>query len=264
MKSRLALLVAAIGLAQSQEPASPPKFEVASIKRNVNGDFNYGLKFMPHRFEAQNTPVRFLIQFAWNIQDFQISGAPSWARSDHYDIEAVAGENANTEQHRLMLQALLEDRLQLKLHRETRQSQVYALVPAKGGIKIQASKEKCDVPPDPAASAPRVCGMYSASSNGMDGTAITMNAFTAAVSQVLGRKVIDKTGYTERFDLHLKWADPTAPGLDPDDSKSASPDQSNDQSIFTVLQQQYGLKFESTKGPVDLLVIDRLERPSEN
>lgn len=102
----------------------------------------------------------------------------------------------------------------------------------------------------------------------MDATAITMEAFATALSQMMGRTVTDKTGFTERFDLHVKWADPATPGLDPDDSKSSSPDQSldrsNAQSIFTVLEQQYGLKFESSKGPVDLLVIDRLERPSEN
>jgi len=94
----------------------------------------------------------------------------------------------------------------------------------------------------------------------MDATAITMAAFTTALSQTIGRTVMDKTGYTEKFDLHVKWADPSTPGLDADDTKSAS----TDQSIFTVLQQQYGLKLESSKGPVDVLIIDRLERPSEN
>lgn len=77
---------------------------------------------------------------------------------------------------------------------------------------------------------------------------------------MLHRTVIDKTGYTERFDLHLKWTDPATPGLEPDDATSAA----NDQSIFGVLQQQLGLKLESSKAPADLLVIDRLERPSEN
>ncbi len=252
MKWRAALFgMVAIALAQSQQTARP-NFEVASIKLSQSGDFNFGLKFMPRRFVAQNSPIRFLIQFAWNVYDFQVSGSPGWAASDHYNIEAITGKDASMEQFRLMVQALLEDRFQLKLHHETRQSQVYALVPAKDGIKLQASKEECD--------AAGVCGRYSVSSNGMDATAITMDAFATALSQIIGRKVIDKTGYTEKFDLHLKWADPSTPGLDPDDSKSASADQS----IFTVLPQQLGLKLESTKGPVDLLVIDRLERPSEN
>lgn len=251
--------IAAIAVAQSQPPARP-KFEVASIKPSKTGDFNFGFKFMPRRFEAQNTPVRFLIQFAWNVYEFQVSGGPGWAASDHYNIEAVTDQGAGPEQHRLMLQALLEERFQLKLHRETRQSQVYALVPAKGGIKLQASKQNSDAAPDPASSAPRVSGTYSVGSNGMDATAITLDTFATALSQMMGRKVIDKTGYTEKFDLHVKWADPSTPGLDPDDSKSSS----TAQSIFSVLQQQLGLKLESTKGPVDLLVIDRLERPSEN
>jgi uncharacterized protein (TIGR03435 family) len=260
MKRRAALLsLTAIAFAQSQQPAARPKFDVASIKPSRSGDFNYVFKFAPHRFEARNAPVRFLIQFAWNVYDFQITGGPAWAGSARYNIEAVTDKNSNTEDHRLMIRALLEDRFQLTLHRETRQSQVYALVPAKGGIKIQASKEKCDAPAGPASPAPR-CDNYSVSSNGMDATAITMQAFATALSQIMDRRVVDKTGYTERFDVHLKWAVSSTPGLDPDDSSSAS----NDQSIFAALQQQLGLKLESTKGPVDLLVIDRLERPSEN
>lgn len=252
-------IAAAIGLAPAQEPASRPKFDVASIKPSHAGDLSYGFKFTPHRFEAQNSPVRFLIQFAWKVEDFQLSGGPGWAAFDRYNIEAVTDKDASMEQFRLMMQALLEDRFQLQLHHETRESQVYALVPTKGGIKLQASKQNSDAPPDQASSAPRVNGTWSASSNGMDATAITMEAFATALSQMMGRKVVDKTGYTEKFDLHLKWADPSTPGLEPDDSTSVT-----GQSVFTVLQQQLGLKLESTKGPVDLLVIDRLERPSEN
>lgn len=254
MKSRAVLLAlaAAISLAPAQQPAARPAFEVASIKPSRGGELNYGFKFMPRRFEAQNTPVRFLIQFAWNVRDFQVSGGPGWAGSDHYNIEAVTEEGVGIDRHRLMVQALLEDRFQLKVHHESRESQVYTLVPAKGGIKLQPSAQNCD--------ASGVCGRYSASSNGMDATAITLDAFATALSQMMGRQVTDKTGYTEKFDLHLKWADPATPGLAPDDSTSAS----TGESIFTVLQRQLGLKLESTKGPVELLVIDRLERPSDN
>ena len=125
MKWSAALLaLAAIILAPAQEPASLPTFDVASIKPNVSGDFSWGINIMPRRFEAKNAPVRFLIQFAWDVKDFQVSGAPGWAGSDHYDIEAVTDKDANTEQLRLMVQALLEERFQLKLHRETRQSRV--------------------------------------------------------------------------------------------------------------------------------------------
>jgi uncharacterized protein (TIGR03435 family) len=238
------LLITAIGLAQAPQPAARPTFEVASIRRNVNGDFNSRFDFMPRRFEAKNASVRFLIQFAWNVYDFQVSGGPGWTGSDHYDIQAVTEKAVDTAQHRQMVQALLEDRFQLQVHRETRQSQVYALVPAREGIKLQASWQNCNAPPDPASSAPR-CGTYSASSNGMDATAITMEAFATALSQMMGRRVVDQTGYTEKFDLHLKWADPSTPGLDPDDSKSST----GDQSIFSVLQQQLGLKLESKKHP---------------
>jgi uncharacterized protein (TIGR03435 family) len=257
----------AVGAVQAQDVAPRPKFEVVSIKPNTSGDFNAAINSFSRRFEAKNVWLRYLIQFAWNIKDFQLSGGPGWAASDRYNVEATAEGNATAEQQRLMVQALLEDRFQLKLHREARASRAYALVAAKGGIKLEASKAgSCEESKSDTAG-PKVCGKFTMSQQRVDGTAITMEAFATALSQTLQQPVTDQTGFAGTFDVHVEWApDQSTPGilapdLGPPDGGATDP---NGKSIFTVLQEQLGLKLESSKAPVEFLVIDRLERPDEN
>jgi uncharacterized protein (TIGR03435 family) len=250
-------LVASIGGTQSQDVAPRPRFDVVSIKPNTSGDLNAGFNSFPRRFEAKNVWLRYLIQFAWNIKDFQLSGGPGWAASDRYNVEATAEGNPTVEQQRLMVQALLEDRFQLKLHREARESRAYALVAAKGGIKLDASKAgSCEERKSDTAG-PKVCGNFTWSQQRVDGAAITMEVFATALSQTLQQPVTDQTGFTGTFDVHMEWA----PDLGPPDAGATDP---NGKSIFTALQEQLGLKLESTKASVEFLVIDRLERPSEN
>jgi uncharacterized protein (TIGR03435 family) len=254
-----------VALAQSL-----PKFEVASIKRNVSGGRRVSIGgTSPARFNAENVWLRFLIQFAWNVKDFQISGGPGWAASDRYDISATKEPNAGLEQTKLMLQALLQDRFQLVLRRETRESQVYALTPTKGGSKLRPAKDGGCVPKDTGGvQDPRkVCGFFSFSPRSVDGTAIPIEQLITALSQALQRSVVDKTGLTGAFDVHAEWSgDQSTPGLMPPGAPSpaSEPQDSAGSSIFTALQEQLGLKLESTKGPVEFLVIDRAERPSEN
>lgn len=133
-------MTAVIGVAQSPQIAPRPKFEVASIRRNTSGHPGVTIGAISRaRFDAQNVWVRFLVEYAWNVRDFQLSGGPAWAASDRYDIRATKDAGASLAQTRLMLQTLLEDRFQLTLHPETKESQVYALVAARGGIKLRAS-----------------------------------------------------------------------------------------------------------------------------
>jgi len=257
---RLTLIAIVLGastaLAQSQV-APLPKFDVVSIKPNTSGDLNAGFNSFPRRFEAKNVWLRYLIQFAWNIKDFQLSGGPGWAASDRYNVEATADGNPTIEQQRLMVQALLDDRFQLKLHREARESRAYALVASKGGMKLQASKAgSCETRKSDTRD-PKLCGNFTWSQQGVDGTAISMDTFATALAQTLQQTVIDRTGFTATFDVHAEWA----PDLGPPDARETDP---NGKSIFTALQEQLGLKLESTKAPVEFLVIDRLERPSEN
>lgn len=158
-----------------------------------------------------------------------------------------------------MLQGLLADRFKLTYYHVTKELPVYALVFAKNGIKLRESKEgSCVVPGqgDPLAAAgqrpPDFCGTYFARRNQIDGTRITMSQLVVALYSQLDRPLIDKTGLSGVWDVHLVWS--------PDDA----PDDDAGPSIYTALQEQLGLRLEATKAAVPVLVIDHIERPSEN
>ena len=185
--------------------------------------------------------------------------------SDHYDVEATAAGNPSVSQMAgAMLQSLLEDRFKLVLHRETKQLPIFELTVVKNGLKLQPpTEDNCtavspDSPPKPPEpGAPRLfpCGFARYGPKGsnwtLDGESITMARLVENLSRVgLGRSVIDKTGLAGSYDVHLKW--------------TADPDDPLEPSLFTALREQLGLKLESAKGPVEVLVIDHAEKPSEN
>jgi uncharacterized protein (TIGR03435 family) len=165
----------------------------------------------------------------------------------------------------VMLQSLLEERFKLKAHRETRDLPVYVMTVAKGGLKLQPSAEgSCLVidprnPPRPAASGQQRlpgCGNNQVRSNTWNASSVDMTSVAGALVAALNRSVVDKTGVSGKFDIHVQWTPDQAPaGVD-----SAAPD--NSVSLFTVLEDQLGLKVESARGPVDVLVIDHIERPT--
>jgi uncharacterized protein (TIGR03435 family) len=261
------LLLAAISHAQTAPPR--PQYEVASVKPNASNPPFVFLNGPPNiaAFTATNATLQSLIVYAWQVKSFQIEGGPSWIDAEHFDISAKPPEGAFTrEQYRLMLQALLEDRFKMAVHHTTKEVPVYALTPAKGGLKIKPASEPCAPPgpytarPEPAASdnpgVPR-CGNMSMGLTSLPGRSVAMKFFTDGLANALGRPVIDKTGFTGTLDVHLEFSSESpAPAADlPDNNKPT---------IFTALQEQLGLKLESQKGPADLLVIDHAEKPSEN
>jgi len=223
-----------------------------------------------------NLTPRRLILIAYDIQDYQLVGAPRWIDSENYDIEAKADGNPSVQQMEgPMLQALLEERFKLSLHRETRELAVYKLSVGKSGAKLQASQEgNCtpyvtDAPPPiakPGEPPPSFCGFQRTTAEGLNrslnGKAVTMADLAKTLSRtytaMLGRNVIDGTGLKGTFDVRLTWA------MDSDGPRSDNPPDSVGPSIFTALQEQLGLKLEATKGPVDVLVIDHIEKPSGN
>ena len=274
----LAAIVAFVAFGQS---AAHPKFEVASVKPSTEQRFRM-VRPLPGRLTA-DAPVQLLMQNAYAVQPFQIAGGPDWINSEHYQIEAKADGKASRDQILLMLQGLLEDRFQLKIHRETRQLPVYALVPAKSGLKLTPPQEGSCVTPAPDAvpdwaggriappgrgqpPSPR-CGsvgvMVVPDGARMQGGKVTMAEFVRMLSMVLGRTVVDKTGFTNLFDLRLDFLpDEITAGLPP-----PPPDAPNDfktPSILSALPEQLGLRLESTKGPVEVIVVDHLERPTAN
>ena len=254
-------------------------FEVASVKPNDRGGRTL-VQALPGRLVMTNFSLRRLMLFAYGVQDYQLLGDPNWVASGYYDIEAKAdGATSVQEMEGPMLQALLESRFLLVLHRETRQLPIFELIVAKGGPKLTPSKEGSCVPyrtdtPPPVASpdGPRTnyCGFRmgaEGSSRTLDGIGVSMASLATNLSRTynsnLGRNVMDGTGLSGIFDVHLKWT--------LDDLTVASPTASDGLagsqvglSLSTALQEQLGLKLESLKGPVEVLVIDHIERPSEN
>lgn len=271
--SAILLVVAAFGLfAQS---ADPPQFAVASIKRGLEFTMEVPMRLSPQpggRLSTTNAPLSYLIQRAYGVEAFQIVGGPAWIKSDGYNIEAKPEANTDQKQMWLMLQALLAERFELKLHRETRELPVYDLTATKGGPRLPkpaggpCTEVFTGPPPKPGEPRPAPpCGPgIQASGTGvsMRGLNLSMAKFTEFLGGLIGRHVVDKTGFTGKFDLHVNFAlDDAIGGLPfhrgPGDAEAGP-------SIFTAIQEQLGLKLESTKGPVEVLVIDHVERPTEN
>ena len=237
-----------------------PQFEVATIKPSQSRDAGGSIKVGPSGMvNLTNFPIMVVIQFAYNVPRHQISGGPSWVESERFDIVGkpdIEG-SPNMSQVKEMLQKLLADRFQLSLHHEKKELSVYALTVAKGGPKLT---EDTDNPNG----LPTFRGRGGPEGRNVQNS--TMAEFASDLRGSLGdRPVVDQTGLgSKRYDFILKWT-PDAPAMNGAtgappvaDNPDAPPD------IFAAIQQQLGLKLESTKGPVEILIIDHVERPSEN
>ncbi|MFZ0818813.1 MAG: TIGR03435 family protein [Candidatus Acidiferrales bacterium] len=275
------LLGATQSRAQSQAASaapSPPVFEydVASIKINTSGSANITYQTPPDGFLALNIPLRELTKSAYRIQDNQISATQDSLMSERYDIDAKMDVSVAAELQKLtpddrrlarrqMLQALLADRFKLIIHRETKELPVYMLVIAKGGPKLQETKAAAGAPN---ASAPPGRGGGASVRTSRTGTGpVTLTvlhcsgeALADLLSTHTGRPVLDKTGLASSYDFTLKFM--------PDDAQAQPPSGPAPldlpPSLFTAIQDQLGLKLESGKGPVEIIVIDHVERPSGN
>jgi bla regulator protein BlaR1 len=269
--------------AQSPAAESTPRFtfDVASIKP-FHGEGNlFRIRAERGMFAAESVTPKFLVQFAYRVNDTQIVGAPGWTNSEHYAIEAKTddsspdgprklGDDEDARRLRLMIQSLLADRFKLTVHRETRELPIYVLTVAKSGSKLRASAPAAEenIPLGP----PRPDGPQANHTFRMNGRgelsvlAENLDRFAELLSHQLGRPVENRTGLTGNFDFTLKWTPDEgrgqAPGGQP--PESAPPVEANSPSLVTALQEQLGLKLESQKGPVETIVIDHVERPSEN
>jgi bla regulator protein blaR1 len=265
--SGLAVVVFPLVIGAVQSQSVRPRFEAASIKVNTLGENQPpGVDFAAQpggRLHVRNNPMQNVIRNAYGVgQRFLLVGGPDWIDSDRYDMEARAEGNPSRDEMMRMLQALLEDRLKLQLHRETREVPVYDLTVAKGGPKLTAYTDGSCInfdpnnPPPPLAPGqqPRDgCGNNHISGGRWTASKVDMGSVTGAISAIVRRKVIDKTALTGLFNVHME--------LPPDPLNATDP---SAPSIFTLLEEQLGLKLESSKGPAEVLVIDRIERPSEN
>jgi uncharacterized protein (TIGR03435 family) len=260
------------------QPAAPrPEFEVASIKLNKSADRR--MMIMPPRggrFTATNVTMQLVITLAYRVKDFQLSGAPAWLNSERYDIEAKAEADPAFEAALPMLQTLLEDRLQLKFHRESKELPVYALVVAKAG-KLHEAEGECGPrpntpppPPEPGKLPSAPCGGFFGFPGRLSGQKVAIPQLLDSLSRFTGRVVLDKTNLTGKYDINLEYTPEQGQfqgppgGATPPGLPTPPPTDPNGPSLFTALQEQLGLKLESQKGPVEMLIIDHVERPSEN
>ncbi len=259
-----------------------PRFAVASIKRNPSREqlsmaVPMGVGYRPGgRMTAGNAPLAMLIQRAYSVHDFQVVGGPSWIHTDGYDIEAKPETNTDQKRMWLMLRTLMADRFKLSMHHETRSLPVFDLEAVKGGPKLAAPTggacaEVLTGPPERGQHAAPPCGpglLKSGTGLSMEGISVSMPALAKMLSSLLGREVIDKTGFTGRFALHLDFAmDDTLDGLPNPEAPDASGQRAaaaTGPSLRTALQEQLGLRLQASTGPVDVLAIDHVERPTEN
>jgi uncharacterized protein (TIGR03435 family) len=267
------LLIACTLFGQAtNSPAPPlPEFDAVSIKPNKSGDSPSAMRGAPGgRLTATNVRVRQLITWAYQVRDFQISGEPAWVDSERYDVVTKSEGNPRFDfiQPTLetMFQGVLADRFKLALHRETKELPVYTLVVAKNGPKIHAVDEG-DCPEVPTQQNP--CRSLRNTKFGqLTGEKAPMAAITLMLAVYTGRTVLDKTGLKGSFSFTLDWTrylePPPSRGGDQPLPAGAFDPASVEPAISTALQEQLGLKLESGKGPVEILVIDHVERPSEN
>jgi uncharacterized protein (TIGR03435 family) len=249
----IAVVLALIGVAGAQRPT----FEVASIKRNNSGSEGGGFNANAGFLRVTNNPLRNVIRNAWGLQAFQIMGGPDWINTERWDIVAKAEGNPGP-QMMAMVQSLLADRFKLVAHTETRELPIYALVFAREdrsfGPKMRASSTDCQKemtaaiarngPPGP--NSPLLCGIRSVPGH-FELNAAAIGSFIRNLAPITGRSVVDKTGLAGGYDAELTW----------NDSEEGP-------SLYTAIQEQLGLKLDAQRGPVEVLVIDSIERPVED
>jgi uncharacterized protein (TIGR03435 family) len=296
MTSAALLLCGSIAL--GQQPDSRLTFEVASIRpaapqavgRMMMGGGGGPGTPDPGRMRFSNMPLNMLIMRAYNVQSFQVSG-PSWMNSEHFDVIAKVPDGATKEDAQVMLQNLLADRFKLKLHKESKQAPIYELVVAKSGIRMKEASRTAGAPAEGAGRPPEgppprgKDGMLitprgrvgiQAMRNGrmrLQGDSLTMARLTEILGMTLGRPVVDRTGLTGAYDVALDFS-PEGMGPGPkaalagggvNPAEGASDPSDSGPTIFTALQEQLGLKLESRKAAVDVLVVDSVEKtPTEN
>jgi uncharacterized protein (TIGR03435 family) len=258
---------AAPPIPDSSQAAATIVFEVSTIKVSKSGETGSGTNMRNGTFTANNVALKNLMQYqAYGIPQQRILGGPKWLDSVRFDIEAKPDSSAIDQMRKLdheqariqiqrMFQQLLADRFKLAVHWETRELPVYTLVVAKNGPTLQKT------------TLPEGSSSTSSGDDRLTAKGVTMEEFckvlTADASRDIGRVVIDKSGIAGRYDFSLKWTPQIDTGGANTGADGAATADSGP-SIFTAVQEQLGLKLESAKGPVQVLVIDHVEMPQEN
>jgi uncharacterized protein (TIGR03435 family) len=249
---------------------APPEFEVASLKPNTTGGRGYSIvPLAGGKLNATNISMERLIAVAYSVTDFQIVGNVSWLESERYDMEARAPGPAGLPQLRLMLRTLLEDRCKLKVHHETREMKIYSLTVLKPGTfgpgLVDIPNGECAAETTQQANLKNgtQCGVVNIGVGHISGQRGRISQLCDRLSALLSVTVVDKTDLKSNYNITMSWApDPdmerTLLGDRPPASDTLGP------SVFTAIQEQLGLKLTPGKGPVDVIVIDSVEKASAN
>jgi uncharacterized protein (TIGR03435 family) len=267
--------------AQALDPNAALTYEAASVKPNKSGVQGSSIRRFPGgRLQATNMPLRALITFAYQLQPFQLVEDPGWIRNETFDIVAkMEGDpppvmpGSGPDPHMVAMRTLLAERFKLAVHRETRQMDIYELVLArpdgKLGPALKPTTQDCAAmmaaarggpPPGPAPgpNSPVVCGIRGLPGRLVAG-AMPMALLASNLSGQVQRIVVDRTGLSGGWDFEITFA-PERP-LNPPPGVEFPAADPNAPSLFTAMQEQLGLKLQSTKGPVEVLVVDRIEQP---
>ena len=256
-----ALLLGSQGASMKGQEVKLPAFDVVSVRVNDKGGQGIGIDVEKNSFTATNVTLMDLMMEAYGVKSELISGGPGWVTSVRYNVQAkvLDGENVDLEkfsdkERGPILQAILVDRFQLKAHVELKTLPVYELTIAKSGAKLKPMAAATDgqaLPHD---------GSYTVHRGELSGHGMSLASVSGVLTQIVRRKVIDKTGLAGNYDLELKWTseEDLAAGKDNGAGGDAPP------TIFTAVQEQLGLRLQSAKGPVETLVVDHVEKPTEN
>ena len=278
---------------EAQGPPAPPNplpsFEVAAVKPNKSGQNFIRFGMLPGgRFTAENVPLRQLLQFAFQVQPFQVEGVPGWGTSERFDITAKAdGDIAPTQPGQVgaiqyMMRSLLADRFGLVYHNETKDMPMYHLVTRPGGNlgpKLTKSTTDCAAlfaarrgggpggpPPGPPTFGEKmVCG-FRVGPGSLAGGSVPLSQLANFLSQNLSRTVLDKTGLEGNYDFEVTYTPDQIPapppGGAPPGAPALPPIDPNGPSLTTALQEQLGLKLDATRGPVTMFVVDKVSQPT--
>ena len=275
---RLAAVFALLGTGLHAAPAAKV-FEVSTVKPNTTNDNRVMLRIPPGgNFTATGVTLKLLLAEAYGVRDFQITGGPNWIDTDRWDIvakaEGVVGQ-IPIEELRPMLRKLIEERFHLKVNVEQKETSVYALVVGKNGAKLRPTEVQ-PAPPQAAESGPPQDlkkgpqgPMLRFGRGEIIAKKITVKMLAQPLGQMLGRPVIDKTELTGEYDFDIKFTPEPGqgaflPGGPPPGPEAAPPGDATGPSIFTALQEQLGLRLDSQKAPVETIVIEHVDKPTEN
>jgi uncharacterized protein (TIGR03435 family) len=250
-----ALLLALFGVQAQTPPSAPLAFEVASIKPSAPDVAGMYMRPQPGGLRLEGATLKNLIEYAYGVRGFAISGGPAWVNSDRFDVDArVGGSPSEPQQVRERLKTLLGERFKLAVHTESKEQNVYYLVVGKSGPKFHEAK-------------PDSGQMIRRQGASITGEGVGVGLLVLNLANALEVPVLDKTGLTGRYDFKLEWSldagrqSGSVTGMGGGDVRAPEP---SGPSLFAALQEQLGLRLEAERAPAETLVIDHVDRPSAN